>query len=499
MGLVDAVTNRYRGMGRKALDDAYIDRMARRDRANDIKVFDGQSLKTIAFESAEDWLAWTQGKDASRNPYASSAWYYACVTKRAAMTRAVPRILRRADSDGDDIKDTDLPFQIDLGDLMYRSSVSLDRYAAAYWAKIRSGQDGTQGQLRKVKLLDPTTIEPIYDQRGGGLIRFERSIAGKVLHIEYDPLTEMSPLLGWVWLLGLNEDGPGMAPEDIAKRPANILANIDRFAENFFERGAIAQHWITSTQNPGPEEKERLVAKIKRALFGGVDTSHNVEVFSEGLTVDKVGSDPKDLELGTLDESNMVDVGAVLETPRLIINPDSAANRSMLDRTWASWIDYTIVPHADLIVTALNKHILEPEGYTLELNPHAMTISQEEERQRAQAFTMYITAGAEPDTVAAMLGLDIPEGMELMAEEDKQPIPPQLQPSFTPEPEEQEEERDEGDEDEKALELARLRRYVKNGTHQKRPFASDILTGAEIATEVGAAQDAPFLGWQGYP
>jgi hypothetical protein len=46
-----------------------------------------------------------------------------------------------------------------------------------------------------------------------------------------------------------------------------------------------------------------------------------------------------------------------------------------------------------------------------------MTISQEEERQRAQAWMLYVSQGADPDVAAAMLGLDIPEGMELMLDE----------------------------------------------------------------------------------
>jgi hypothetical protein len=44
----------------------------------------------------------------------------------------------------------------------------------------------------------------------------------------------------------------------------------------------------------------------------------------------------------------------------------------------------------------------------------------------------------------------------------------------------------------KAAELVRLRRYVKNGSHEKRPFKSDILTQAEIAAEVASRHDAPF-------
>jgi hypothetical protein len=463
---------------------------------NEILAFDGKSSKVIAFESAEDWLAWTQGEDASKDPYTSSAWYYAVVRKRAAMVRAIPRIVMG--SGGNEVKEKDLPFRIDLSDLLFRSSVSLDRYAASYWAKIGNGN-----ALQRVRFLDPTTIEPIYGMQGGGLQYFKRSVGGRQIRIEYDPETETSPDLGWVWLHDTNEAGPGMAPEHVAKRPANILGNIDKFAENFFDRGAISQHWITAATNPGPEEKERLIAKIKRALFGGVDTSHGVEVFSEGLTVDKIGSDPKELELEIIDKANMVDVGAVLETPRMIISPDEAANRATLDRVWSSWIEYAVVPHAEMIVDALNYHILEPAGYSLALNANALTISQEDERQRALAFSYYVNAGVDAETAAAMLGLDIPDGMELMADEPLV-LPTTQSPAGGGAEEDAAEIEPAEDDESKAVELGRLRRFIVNGRHRKRTFHSDILTQVEIDREVGKAEDAPFPGdgespWESYP
>jgi hypothetical protein len=485
-----------------------------------ITIFDGKQFKTIAFESVEDWEAWIAGKDVSNDPYISSAWYYSNVRKRASMSKAVPRILTNI-SGNTELEEKELPFLIDIADLISRSSIALDRYAAAYWGKIRSGNT-----LVKVRWLDPTTIDPIYDSAGAGLMYFQRSVGGEQRQYPYDKDTDMSPDLGWVWLLGMNEAGPGIAPEHVAKLPANILASGDKVIRDHYERGAISQHWITAKHNPVKAEKERLLAKIRRVLFGGVDTSHAVEIFNEaqGLTIQKIGSNPDEFYVEAIDESNKVDVGAVLETPRLIINPDSAANRSMLDRTWSSWIDYTIVPHTQMIVNALNYHILEPNGYTLKLNPHAMTISQEEERQRAQAWMLYVSQGANPKTAAAMLGLDVPEGMKLMA--DEPPINVQ-RPNITPEQEEQEEARDESEkESDKIMALAQLGRWVKHGNHLKRPFQSDILTKQEIADviyaanigkpslsdeekrqaieEVGKAQDAPFRprevgDWESYP
>ncbi len=61
--------------------------------------------------------------------------------------------------------------------------------------------------------------------------------------------------------------------------------------------------------------------------------------------------------------------------------------------------------------------------------------------------------------------------------------------------EDAEEETSDNADDMKALEMGRLRRYVKKGKHLKRPFQSDILTLTEIEG-VSFGQDASF---QSYP
>lgn len=383
----------------------------------------------------------------SSDPYKASAWLYAVIIKRAAATRSIPRILKS--KSGDPIKERDLPFKIDLGGLLYQSSIALDRRGAAYWGKVR----GSTGKLARVRWLDPDTITPIYSTTGAGLLRFDRNIGGTPKKIKYDGDTDSSPDLGFVWRLGLNEAGPAVAPAVIAKRPAKILAGIDKLVDDLFERGAMQQLWITADFNPGKREKEELLAKIKRTLFKGLDSAFGVEIFSSRLHIDKIGTDPKDLELKHLDESNQIDICAVLETPRLIINPDAAANRAVLDRVWSSWLEWSIVPNTQRIVDALNHHILEAAGYILELNPGALTLLQEEERQRMQAWSLFVSQGGDPETGAAILGFTVPEGMPLMA---GKPTISVQRPSITPEPEER---------DDKAIELT-----GEASTAHLRPF-----------------------------
>jgi hypothetical protein len=104
-------------------------------------------------------------------------------------------------------------------------------------------------------------------------------------------------------------------------------------------------------------------------------------------------------------------------------------------------------------------------------------VLQEEERQRALAVNMYVNSGMDLVTALDVLGVDVPNMDKLIIRE----ITPGGRPGGDPgaEPGESEPAEDEPSED-KAIELARLRRYVRKGNHHRRAFTSDILTLNEI-------------------
>ena len=463
-------------------------------------VTDGTNVKSLNPWDADSMTGWTKisGGDqetATSLLYSQTAWLYGCIDKRASACRSIPLVLMRG---GTELEELIIPnMKFDIGDIIYRMSTALDLYGKAYLWKEQNRVITT-----RVRWIYPGTIEEIIDEVTG-LAGFWRTVGAVRKRIEYDDKKELSPDLAWAWLPGLQEDGPPpFSPADVASGAALVLRSIDQMSANFFERGAISQHLITTDQNPPQVEKDRVRAWFKRLFFGGLDTSHEVEILNSGYTVQKLGSDPKDLEMTALDADNRRDISAVFKTPEPLITGDAGSMaRATLDRLTANWLEQVIFPQLEISLTAINHHILEPMGYRLEARPQGMAINQEEERQRAQAWTLYVSAGMEPETAAAMLGLDIPEDMELMAE--KQPIPEQLAPTISPEPDAESDdmEMDDGDENQKAVEVGRLKRYVKAGKHLKRPFESDVLTPIEVLyyTEEAAGQDAPFPDWQGYP
>jgi hypothetical protein len=427
----------------------------------------------------------------------SSPWYQAVIRKRANGAVAIPRRVMRGETE---IEEAEFDGQmggprIDLPRLIEQASIAVDNVGAAYFAAVQNSGK----KVLEVRWLDPRTIKIENDKVTGQLIKFNRVLNGQVVQsYTYDKKTRKAPGLAWVWSVGMNEMGPGDTLSEACKLPAGTLVMGDALLNGLYGRGAINQHWVTASYNPPEAEKERLATKIRRALFGGVDNAHGVEVFNEGLVVTKIGTDPNALELGPTADRLQNDICAVCDTPRILLNTVDASNRATIDRITQTWLQSTIKPHAQAIIDALNFHVLEEMGYTIELNTAGMDVDQQEEAEKAQAWAVYVDHDVDAETAAAMLGIDIPEGMQFIDEakvaqrqadnearmaalqagqqQQGQPSPNGKEPDTRREKEV------------KALGL-----HIESGAYLAHPFKSDILTPADIEAAIIAAE------WRGYP
>lgn len=433
------------------------------------------------------------GQQEKRGAWGAAYWN-AVVLKRAAMTRAIPRLIEGAGGAEFTESDTGIMFQDGLGGMFYRSSISLDRHGAAYFVVIPNRAGG----VHSVKWVDPSSIVVDFDNAKGILKGFRRVVGKETgAYFEYNEDTGMTESwdgkrLGFVWSLGLNEVGPGYRLEDMVQLPAGLLNSSDAVMKALFDRGAIAQHVVMAPAEPPDKEKERVLSKIRRALFGGTNASNSVEVLSNQLSFEKVGTDPKDLALTEVDDSNMSDVSAVGDLPRMLLDPDVGANRSLLDRVTSNFILNTIVPHCEHIVTGYNKHVMELEGYTIRLNPESMTINQEDEKLRANAFALYVSQGVPHETAAAILGIQVPEGMPLV---DDSLVMPEDEPGETLESVDPSNEIDEEGEAKRAESSQFRRWYKKRLGADVGGFSAKYLThGDKLLIADGVLR----LGWSEY-
>lgn len=360
--------------------------------------------------------------DIALNGKPGEAWgsaYYKGVVKKAASTvRIIPRrytTLAGVEVDERDIK-TKFALDINIDNLLYQSSIALNRFGKAYY-----GLDTKGSRIARARWFNPTTITEDYFP-GRGLIGFTRQNSqesfGKIYY-KYNNDTELVDIgenggLGWVWSLGMNETGPGDTLDDDVSLPASLLQWADRMMEMLFKRGGINK-WVAFTEhNPNDDDKKRIRASIQRLLGGGVENSSSFEVLSSLLELKQIGTDPKDLGMEEINSGNKADISAAALTPQLIIDPTLAANRSVLDRATSNWLAEFVGPHGKLIADAMNRHIFSQVGLILELQPNGMAANQEDEAARMAAWATFVQNGGAPETGAAMLGMDVPEGMPLM-------------------------------------------------------------------------------------
>lgn len=398
------------------------------------KLYDGAKAVPLDALPEEAWTYLTGNMD-DNELYRTTAYLYAVIQKRAGAVREIPRKLVNKQSEEEvkeDEIEQELGLTVDLGSLLFRSSVALDLYAKAYMMAMGDNQ----GNPKRVRWLHPSTVT--YEVgKDGDISHFVRTLKAKGEEKKYKfpykpkegrayPMEHMDSSGGrnlgwnaliWVWGEGLQELGPGLPPADVAKPAAKILRSIDAFQNNFFERGAISQHLIKAGTLPPPAEKERVLAKLRRALFGGNTTAHNVEVVNSDIEVEKLGADPKDLSMGDIDESNQRDISAAFLTSPLLVMPPETINRSALDRIQQDWLLTVIVPHTQLIVKALNKHLFEPMGYMLELDPQSMAVNQEDEKNRSIAVINLVAAGETLANAYRILGYDLPGDYESLEDQ----------------------------------------------------------------------------------
>ena len=448
---------------------------------NEGLIYDGVKAFSLRALSDRGWTIEGESESDIMQLVSDAAWLWAVIQKRAGAVVSIPRVLMKGSAE---VEEDSLPFEFDIPDLMGRSSFAVDTYAKAYGLTVKN-----QFKDLRVRWFMPDSVTPIIDEQLG-LQRFERQAGTKKYIYDYDSEKDLSPDgLWWIWQTGMPEIGPGTPKADVAAAPAMLLRAIDSLGIKYFSQGAIGQIYFTSPKVMGDSQFDKFKKWFRRRFQGGLDTAYNeAMVLEEGFEPHKLSADPKELMMSELDEDNRRDISAIYDTPEALVTGDAGSlSRATLDRITSNWINGTIMQQATLIVDAFNHHILEPAGYKLKLDPQAMTVNQEEERQRAQAVTFLVGAGFNPEWVAGMLGLEGPEDIPMMAE--KQPVPEALQPTFGPEEDADElEPKDDEEPEEKAVELGRLRRYIGKGKHLKRSFQSDILTPMEIDMAIWKSQ-----------
>lgn len=408
-----------------------------------------------------------------------------CIDIRAAALMSVPwTIYKRGTlkpvwTSEDSLPPSDLEWMGDLKKLLMLTEESLILTATAFWHIERS----LSQMPLELRWLAPLSVKPIWTEEDG-ITSFERSLS-KSRKVELDPKNVV-----YIWIADpMHETKPDSPVADAAVSAAGTLFSIDRFAKAFFDRGAIKGTLLTVEGNPAPSSVELLRTWWRKA-FNGVQRAFGTEVVNASVKPVVVGEGIGDLNNSTLTDEQRETIATALGVPHSMIM-SNAANYATSSQDKRNFYDETIVPELQIIEPMINEQLFAQFDLTFNFQVELLDLYQEDENQRADAFTKYVGSGMPVEVVGEMLGIELPNGMKWSELQAAAEAPAPADKPFNPadnfagsQPQVDLNEQDavakSRTDDLAAWRRKSLRRWKKQGVADC-PFESDTLQPKEIA------------------
>lgn len=455
----------------------------------------GDGIKSIPLDQLTNWaefgnVPWATGRIGEKGVQelaASVAFLYRAVELRASSLVVVPWSIYRANgeetvwSSVDPMPPAGFDGFADLQEILYRMEASLCLVSTAYLARLRN-RIRTVG----VQWLDPNTMTPMWTQQG--LTHFQRASMFDTRNMPPEDVI-------YIWQKGLSEIYPKRSAVHAALAAANALYALDAFVANFFSRGAIKATLLTVKQQPLPAESEKLKSWWQRTV-SGMRNAFASEVVSAEVEPVVIGEGISELSNTDLSQEKREDICTALGVPHSLLMSD-AANMATAETDRKNFYEMTVLPQCNLIERQLNQQLWMPMGLRMTFQPQSMSIFQEDENRKAEAFGVYVEKGVKPSIAAQLLGIELPEGYEytdldpepqpapiIVQQVDAQPVP------GLPAPEE-----DDTDDDEKQRDEERKRfvRWAKKRVHPDvADFKSVFLTDEEKEALLDEISPLPF-------
>ncbi|MFQ5494995.1 MAG: phage portal protein, partial [Phycisphaerae bacterium] len=254
-------------------------------------------------------------------------------------------------------------------------------------------------------------VEPVFDKRGGDLLRFDRSTdtgtdpvpTDDVLYIwQHDPDVEIGP--------------PKSSAVEAAIMAATAARSTDSYVDTFFKRGAIKPSVFLMKGNIAPAEREKVRSWWRR-LFRGSKSAWGENILNaDTFDVKQVGEGLESLENGALTDKLREDIATALGVPHSILF-SNAANFAVAEQDFRNLYTLTVAPLAAHMADVMNEQLFSRFNVTLEFNHDQMDIFQEDEEDRTASLINLLNAWASSDpdltvTGMQMLGMELPAGVE---------------------------------------------------------------------------------------
>lgn len=361
----------------------------------------GIYLKNVdGFKAITELPALTSSSGISPNvdDLASTVGYlYACYRIRSDKLSGLPREI--VTESGEPIDEGDIPFKINITDLLWRTELALNLFGQAYWLKKRN-----RVRVLGVRWLDPRTMSAETDE-ARGLYAFERRLGANKIH--YPVKDDIAPDLVYFWLPGIGEVQPGVALSSVMRRASEVLKSIDIFADKFFDQGAMPVTILVVPPNTRTAEIDRLESRLSRVMHGVRNAFKPIGVRSN-VEVKPLGSPPADLAMTDLGESKRDEILAVTGVPISLLT-GTAVNYATAQQEARNFIENTIQPRASLIESIINEQLFSSIGLRFHFRIEQLPIMKSDEIAASDALLNLVTSGVELEAAMRILGYRIDE------------------------------------------------------------------------------------------
>lgn len=270
----------------------------------------------------------------------------------------------------------------------------------------------TSKMLAGYQYVAPQTIQPQINAEG--LQYFDRTTdKGKVMKC-YPAESEQEPLMMYFWLPDPDvEIGPALSyPAGDALLAANMLYNMDTTITTYSERGFVPATLLSVKGMPAANERERAETWWNRFLRGWTKEAAKI-LNAEAMDVKQVGAGMEQLKGSYLEltKQQIENIGTAFGIPSGLFMADMsyATEVKHLIKLWYSTSAF--VKMYKTIEKAFNEQLLYRWDLELRFAPDEIDAFQEEEVERATAFSTYVNAGIKHSVAAQMIGLELPEGV----------------------------------------------------------------------------------------
>ena len=332
-----------------------------------------------------------------------SAYVFRGVKLRADALASMPWSITQGDTEivtNEDAGSGEWSFLADLPRYLYLVETALSIVGCAY---LHKGNTDT-GRTVDLRYFAPYTMSPRWDLYGG-LMYFYRSFGAQSMRI---PTEDVIYFTEPAWD---SETEPGQSPVGAALLDIGVSVNLSRFAQSYFERGAIR---ATMLQVEGAEPvgaaKQELTSKWRRFMTG-IGNAFTAEYFSSRVTPTIVGDGVDALSNDGLTQEKRESILSALGVPHSKVL-SNAANYATADVDMRSFYTDTIIPESTRIAGTFNKQFLNEYGLTLQFKPQEMSVFQADENERSASYLTYVQAGVDPAIAGEMLGLTLPNGYD---------------------------------------------------------------------------------------